>query len=179
MEAFVGGVLAKIYDDFTDNNIIGPGVFIEVLKASQWILFTLMALNDFNFQFILYFVNILNYLGDPSCYNGDHEKTLLILHAFLLILSFGSWKYFSIFDYFYILCFMCVMGIEPLIITEEFSYKKLISRIIISINLSIGLFIAPYFDISYSLIKFMYYSLGYALFSSGFQAYLLTSSTSI
>ena len=46
MEAFLAGLLAKVYDDLTDNHMINP-LGQEILKGLQWMLLTLLSYNDF------------------------------------------------------------------------------------------------------------------------------------
>ena len=117
--------------------------------------------------------------ADPEQFNQPYETSLLILALFMVFYSFPTAKYLSFYDLGYIGCFVICMFIEPLIIKEEFSERKFLLRTIYSINIFIGLCIAPYFDISPSLIKVALYSIGYTSCSSMFQVYLLTSSTSV
>jgi hypothetical protein len=178
MEAFLAGLLAKVYDDLTDNHMINP-LGQEILKGLQWMLLTLLSYNDFNFAFINYVMNLIHGYFNDEAFSKPYEKSLLILYPILLVISFPTIQAVNIYTWFYIICFIGVMGIEPILIPEEYSYKKLISRIVVSINLFIGIVLSYYFDISPSLIKLVYYSLGYGLFSSGFQAFLLMSSTQL
>ena len=178
MEAFLGGFLAKVYDDFTDNHMISP-LGQELLKGAQWMLLTLLSYNDFNFACSLYITQLLTAFADPDQFNQPYESSLLILSVCMVFYSFSTAKYLSLYDLGYIGCFMLVLFIEPLFIKEEFSERKFLLRTMYAINAFIGLCIAPYFDISPSLIKVGFYGLGYTSCSSMFQAYLLTSSTSI
>jgi hypothetical protein len=70
------------------------------------------------------------------------------------------------------------MGLEPLIIKEEFSYRKFIVRTIALINSILGIVLGIYLGVSPSLVKISCYATGYFLFPSGFQAYLLLHSPS-
>jgi hypothetical protein len=80
---------------------------------------------------------------------------------------------FNLYDGLYIICLILVFALEPLIITEEYSYRKLYMRIIITISIVIGVFIGNKIGISNSIIKILIYGIGYSLVSSCFQAYLL------
>ena len=175
--AFLTGASLKVYDDISDNKLVEEnGVAMHSLKGLPLIFLTLAAKDDFNFQLIFFVTNIFSLIGDPEPYSGAYEVSHLLFSFILLIVSFHSRAYFSIYDVFYILCFLSVTFLEPFLIKEEFSYKKLLSRIMMCINLSIGIVISSYFGISKSVIKYSTLALGYALFSSGFQAYLLTRS---
>jgi hypothetical protein len=175
--AFLTGVSLKLYDDISDNKLVEEnGVTMHSLKGIPLIFLTLAAKDDFNFEAIFTAINIFSLLGDTEPYSGAYVLSHFVFNFILLVVSFHSRAYFSIYDFFYIMCFLTVIFLESLLIKEEFSYKKLLTRIIISINLSIGIMISSYFGISKSVIKNSILSLGYAITSCGFQAYLLTSS---
>ena len=175
--AFLGGVSAKLYDDLHDNNMISPSIQ-ELLKGSQWMLLTLLSHSDFNFTSINYIMNLLNATSNPEGYKPPYEKSLLILYPLLLLISYHTMKSFSLFDIVYILMLMIGMAVEPLIITEEFSYKKLCTRVILTINMCIGIYIGLKYGISTSIIKILMYMVGYFLVSSFFQAYLVYTNSS-
>ena len=173
--AFLGGLLCKVYDDFNDNHMIGNHVQ-EILKGSQWILLAILCHADFNFASIIFILNALNAVNNWEEWDFPYETSLLVLAPVFLLMSFHTVSYFSMYDWLYLIIFTLCMALEPLFIKEEFSYRKLMVRGCLSINTLFGICIASYFDISPSILKFSYYCLGYALFSSGFQAYLLTRS---
>jgi len=175
--AFLGGLSCKIYDDLNDNGMIGSHVQ-EVLKGSQWILLTLLSYNDFNFALINYIINGLNALNNWEEWKFSYETSLLILTPIFLLISFHTANYFSNYDLFYLVVFVLCMGLEPLIIKEEFSYRKFIVRIIALIISILGIVLGIYLGVSPSLVKISCYATGYFLFSSGFQAYLLLHSPS-
>lgn len=176
--AFLGGVTNKLYDDLHDNGLITPSTQ-EILKGSQWMLLTLLSHSDFNFTLINYIINGLNAINNHEAWKYPYEKALLILYPFLLIISYRTMSSFSIYDGLCILILISVLALEPLIIKEEYSYRKLFMRIFISISTIIGIFIGINFGISNSILKLLIYSLGYALVSSCFQAYLLFIQTSV
>jgi hypothetical protein len=173
--AFLGGLLCKVYDDLNDNSMIG-GHIQELLKGSQWILLTLLSYNDFNFALINYIINGLNSLNNWEEWKFSYETSLLVLAPVFLLISFHTAKYFSVYDWFYLVVFVLCMALEPLIIKEEFSYRKFIIRTIALINSIFGVIMGIYLGVSPSLVKISCYAIGYFLFSSGFQAYLLTQS---
>jgi len=174
--AFLGGLLCKVYDDFNDNNMIG-GHVQELLKGAQWILLTLLSYNDFNFALVNYVLNALNALNNWEEWKFSYETSLLALTPVFLLISFHTVKYFSLYDCAYLVVFIFCMAVEPLIIKEEFSYRKLVLRLIALINSIFGVIFGIYIGVSPSFVKLSCYCTGYCLFSSGFQAYLLTSSS--
>jgi hypothetical protein len=173
--AFLGGLTCKIYDDLNDNGMIG-GHVQELLKGSQWILLTLLSYNDFNFSIFAYIANGLNALVNWKEWNHPYETSLLVLYPFLLFISFWSRSYLNMYDIIVAVYIVMTLLIEPILFKEEYSTTKFYSRVYALVLSFVAICIAPYFDISPFLVKFLYYSLGYDLFSTGFQAYLLTRS---
>jgi hypothetical protein len=172
--AFLGGLLCKVYDDLNDNNMIDEQLQ-ELLKGSQWILLTLLSYNDFNFALINYVINALNSLNNWQEWKFAYESSLLILAPVFLLISFRTVTYFSLYDWLYLVVFILCMALEPLIIKEEFSYRKFIVRTIALVNSILGVVLGIHLGVSPSLVKISCYATGYFLFSSGFQAYLLGS----
>lgn len=175
--AFLTGASLKIYDDLSDNKLVEEnGVVMHSLKGLPLIFLTLAAKDDFNFEAIFTAMNMFSLLGDPEPYSGAYEVSHILFNIILLIVSFHSRTYFTAYDFFYIMCFVSCIFLESLLIKEEFSYKKLVTRLMVSVNLGIGILISSYFGISKSVIKTSVLSLGYALVSCVFQGYLLTRS---
>jgi hypothetical protein len=175
--AFLGGLLCKVYDDLNDNGMIGEHAQ-EILKGSQWIILTLLSYNDFNFALFDFIANGLNAANNWNEWNHPYETSLLWLTPLFLLVSFSSRSILTIYDVIYISVWFTTMYLEPLFVTEESSKRKLYLRILGSINAAISILLGLYFGISISCIKISFYCLGYCLFSSGFQAYLLTRSSS-
>ena len=172
--AFLTGVSLKLYDDISDNKLVEEnGIEMNTLKGLPLIFLTLTAQNDFNFEAIFTAMNMFSLLGDPEPYSGAYELSHILFNSILLIVSFHTITYFSMYDFFYIICFLSCMFLESLLIKEEFSYKKLLTRLIVSINLVIGILIASYFGISKSIIKNSTLGLGYSICSCLFQMYFL------
>ena len=46
--AILGGMLCKIYDDFSDSKIVTNPLVLECLKGLQWISLCLLSYKDFN-----------------------------------------------------------------------------------------------------------------------------------
>ena len=174
--AFLGGMLNKIYDDLFDNKIITDDFAKEMLKGAQWILLTLLSYNDFNFALCFYSVNVLNAIYNIKEWSFPYEKSLLAIFPFLLLISFNTAYYITTLDMAYIFIFATTNIIEPLVITEEFSNLKFVSRIFATLC-SFGAIVGGlYFGISTTFNKISFYCFGYCLVSACFQAYLLTRS---
>lgn len=171
--SILGGISAKIYDDMSDNGLLTNKLIEELLKGSQWVFLTLISHNDFNFTSFIFFINFLNLITNWNAWY-DYEISLQILYVLFIPLSFSTRKQLSFVDMLYILCFSICMGLEPLIITEEYSQRKFLFRSITTLVIYIGLFVGHYNGVSWSLLKVGMYSLGYALVSSIFQLYMLT-----
>jgi hypothetical protein len=173
--AFFSGVISKLYDDIYDNKIIENKKINDILKGLNWILFTLVCYNDFNFALVFYVINIFCLLKDPEPYlKESYEFSLVFLFPLLILLNFSSLKYFGILDLFYVMFFSVVMIFEPVFFKEEYSSKKFIMRSISFISSVSGLLIGKVFNISTSLVKISGYATGYALVSSIFQLYMLS-----
>jgi hypothetical protein len=175
--AILGGISSKVYDDLVDNKLTDNQTIFETLKGSQWILLTLLSYNDFNFAFLFYIINVLNFVGNPNGWKPAYEKALLIFFPFIILISCSTSKYLSIYDIFVLLWFMCGMAFEPCFIPEDHSFRKLISRILLIIGFISGLVFSYIFPVSESIKKIIVYSFSYAIISVGFQLYLLSDST--
>lgn len=169
----LGGISCKIYDDLQDNNLLTNEVFKECLKASQWILLTLLSYNDFNFTVFIHLINVLNAISNWDEWNYGYETSLLVMYPMILFLNLSTRKSLNFIDIFYIICFCLCMGIEPLLIQEEYSPRKFMFRFGLSGVIYVGLFISYYLGVSWSFLKVGIYSLGYAVTSSIFQLYML------
>lgn len=168
--AFLGGVSCKLYDDFNDNAMIGREIQ-EILKGTQWILLTLLSYNDFNFALINFTMNALNALNNWEEWKHPYESSLLLLTPIFLLTSFSTRMHPTLYDIGYVLVFVFTMAMEPLFIHEEFSYRKLVIRLVALIVSYIGVWFEGIVSISF--IKLGYYSIGYLLTSCFFQSYML------
>jgi hypothetical protein len=169
----IGGITAKVYDDIVDTNIKVTDTFKESLKGIQWVTLTLMTINDFNFTLLFYIINVLNHLGNPDAFDMPYEYSLLLVFPFLMLLNYNTIEYINLRSLLLFIPFIITMFIEPCIITENVSLKKLISRSIISSGLIILILLHSYFNLSPSILKIVIYALGYGITSSLFQYYML------
>lgn len=170
----LGGISCKLYDDLNDNNFLTNEVLKESLKGSQWILLSLLSHNDFNFTIIAYFVNFLNAIHNFDEWNHGYETSLLLLYPIFLFLSFSTRRSITYIEIFYLLFISCSMIFDPVVIKEEYSFRKFIQRNLVFLVSVFSVVIGFYFGISMSIIKLGLYSIGYFLTSSLFQLYMLS-----
>lgn len=181
--AFLAGCSAKTYDDLTDNPRFRSSkkknkTFIEGLKGVHYISFTTVSLQSPVFFLVNYFGNSLAYLTDDSSYTKPYERSLkysfliLFLPILYQISQHGldiTCNYMNIF--FIIMCGVFAVG-ESYIFTEDVSFRKLISRIIVLLFLLCSVYLFSS-DISDSLIYIFIYFVGYMLISIFVQYYSL------
>jgi len=169
----IGGISCKIYDDLSDNNLLNNEVFKECLKAIQWITLTLMSYNDFNFAVIVIIVNGANVFFNINEWNKGYETSLLIVYPIFLIISYSTRRTIRLIEFLYLGIIVCSMIWDPVVMTEEYSHRKFIQRVLISLSSTIAFIGTLYFKMSMSFIKLTLYSVGYFIFSSIFQLYML------
>lgn len=171
--SFLGGLSCKVYDDLSDNNLFRNDTFKESLKGTQWIILTLLSHNDFNFACIAMILNLANCLFNISEWNHPYETSLLILYPFIVLYSFPTRTSINFFELFYLVFMLCSMIWDPVVITEEYSFRKFIQRGVIFVISIIASLIALYLNMSMTFIKLCMYSIGYFLASFIFQLYML------
>jgi hypothetical protein len=172
--AIISGITTKLYDDLYDNNFLSNETLKESLKGINWILFTLLAYNDFNFAFVFYLINALCLISEPEFYlSYPYEASIVFLFPLLILYSFSTRKSISFYDGFYMVYFMTVMMIEPILFKEEYSLKKMFFRIVAFVYSVMGGVLGLYFGVSTSFIKISAFGIGYGLVSSIFQAYMV------
>jgi hypothetical protein len=167
--AILGGMLCKIYDDFSDSKIVTNPLVLECLKGLQWISLCLLSYKDFNFSFVFYLGNLLNSISNPIEWTPAYEHSLLILYPIFLIMSYTTFQYPNIYDLILAFCNCVGMLIEPYLITEEYSYKKLASRFMLLFMFLICLAL----PLSLFFHKVLGYGIGYFLASCAYQGYRL------
>jgi hypothetical protein len=175
MEAVIAGIVAKIYDDLSDNQL-ASGWIMEALKGSQWICLTMLAWNDFNFAVLFYIINALNAWNNPDAWNGPYEFSLLIVYPFLILYNIRHYQSVRWVDFFFTICFIAVMALEPIFIQEEVGVLKWLFRSGACFNATMASYFGAEFGVSESMLKISRYTVGYAFVSSLFQVAMLTSS---
>jgi len=170
--ALVAGIACKVYDDIVDTDIKVSDVMKESLKGLQWMFLAILSVNDFNFTLLMLLSNIVHYLSNKEAYSLPYERSLLYVYPILLLLSFHTREYLNIYSIFIIIYIILWCCIEPRTILENESYKKIINRFVcVLFPTFIALYNSSY--ISSSIIKYIYYCIGYVVISILFQLYML------
>lgn len=122
------GALVKLYDDCIDNKQITDELIKESMFTLICLFFGAIARGDFFTALIVYLVNFINYLADPSAWDNPKEKSILIVFPILLLLTYSGFPDIHLYDY--ILLGLLVVGafVEAKVIQEEYSIRKLIIR---------------------------------------------------
>lgn len=182
-------IFQKIYDDFYDNNLYEKffinkdtePYFNEFFKNSNAILLTILSL--YSIVFFLWFtlINLVTLSFNKKDY-GPYEFSALLATSILLF--FINWKDlcvnetlyqflgFLLFSSTFAYIFEKVIGVYNI----EFSYKKLISRLITLFVASSFLLLNYLFDfikLNKGINMCLYYIIGYMLTSCTFQIILL------
>ena len=170
-------ICIKVYDDLNDMNILKSDILNEIIKALSSIFLTLVSINDFNFSVFFYLVNLGNSIANPNEWSSPYEVSFLYIHPICFILSFHTREYLTFFDILVCILTIGCAYIEPLLVTEEISYKKIIGRVSGILHCSIALYFSSYFTISHVLIKSFYLVIAYNITSICFQLSQLLNST--
>lgn len=130
--SFLSGLVAKLYDDLKDNErllIFKNDFLMELLKGLHYIFFTLISSVEPTFFIIEYIANFINSLGNSDAWKNPYEKSLLFSFLTLfLVIDYNKIISLNKYDYFLITLFFLFMFLEPMYITEEYSFYKLIIR---------------------------------------------------
>lgn len=169
--ALVAGIACKVYDDIVDTDIKVSDVMKESLKGIQWMFLAILSVNDFNFTLLMLLSNVAHHLTNKEAFSMPYERSLLYVYPILLLLSFHTREYLNIYSIFIIILIIFFFYMEPLIIIENISYKKIISRFLGILFFILLLYNYSY--ISHSIIKYIYYCIGYFVISILFQLYML------
>jgi hypothetical protein len=176
--SFLGGLSAKMYDDFSDNNLLQKfhnKTFMEFLKGIHFISFTTASIQEPLFFIVSYLANVLNYFGNYDAYSEHYEYSLLFSFLLLFaIIDYTKITAVNLFDKILILCFCSIMFLEPILLrrffqNSEFSLQKMIMRITMLV------FAMIFYVFATSMpMKYIYaYIIGYFVFSVGVQCYSL------
>ncbi len=122
--SFLFGSIGKIVDDIDDNKLNINPFIIEALKSLNICLFTLASTNDFLFSFSTF---ILSLFG--AGIDNNYWKSFILISLFLSIIYFSEIDNLPL--------FILIIGViifsthfEEKLFLEEFSTKKLLTRII-------------------------------------------------
>ena len=196
--SFLIGVIMKIYDDLNDNNLFE---YFNILKEKDYInhfligvFYICLTISAFK-QPVLFLGNtiyfVANMFFDKKEFDHPHEFTCLILSILLtLYLLFFENLIGNTFDvlkkiylilcdknkYIYLITFtiinIIIIYIEYLLLNNEYSYKKLILRILF-LTTNIILFVITKNILPNIIIYSLLYLIGYYLISCIFQVILI------
>ena len=171
--ALFAGISAKVYDDIIDNKITISDTVKESLKGTQWMSYALLSVNDFNFTLGSCIIYTANSIADPPAYTTSYEQALLYTIPLLLLFNVDSLHALGGWDMMVILFMILILVFEPMIISENVSYRKCGIRLIGAIEFLLIYWWSDYFQISRSIQKMCLYLFGYTITSVFFQLYFL------
>lgn len=167
------GVVCKLYDDLNDNPLLlkfKNKLLMEILKGLHYIFFISLSLKEPLFFCFQYIANVVHFLNNNEGYSKPYEKSLLYSFPLLLFLvDFKKIKPLTYLDIFASWLFIMAKFIEPIFVKSEYSYYKLIFRIIILLII----FLFCLLPISPILLYIFIYMFGYMLSSVIVQYYSL------
>ena len=168
--ALLAGSAAKIYDDCVDNKLITNEYHIKMLETLQCFLLGGLSVNNFTFSIIASTITICNYIGGKGQYSNPYEFSLIAMYPIFIILSYSKREYLNLFDWLLFLFLCAVLALEPMLIKEDSSPRKLVMRFLYT-----AFFIStmPFYYklLSNGVFLTILYILGYAMVSVGFQIY--------
>uniref|UniRef100_A0A6C0DPW5 Uncharacterized protein n=1 Tax=viral metagenome TaxID=1070528 RepID=A0A6C0DPW5_9ZZZZ len=176
--AFLGGSVAKVYDDcFVDNVLYKEPYAKELFQGLEWTLLTMMSMKDFNTSLVLYALASFNKFANPLAYNKQYEQALMYLYPILLFCTFPERETFSAFDVLFLVISSMNVLKEPGAVQEEISIRKCMIRIAAAIVQACVLVLGYFLGFSRMIQKVLLYSFGYTLFSAFFQVYSIATGT--
>lgn len=176
--ALFAGIAAKLYDDLEDNNFLQKfrnNTLMEFLKGIHYILFMSLSIEEPLVFIIQYVTHILHSFGNKESYNKPYEHSLL--YSLLLLFFIVDYKKIislCLLDKLIIIVLILTAALEPLIspaLKDEYSFAKLISRVIVLIFQIILCYFIRSDGLKYLTIEFI----GYLFISVLVQCYSLYS----
>jgi hypothetical protein len=176
--ALLAGAAAKLYDDLEDNNFLQKfrnNTLMEFLKGIHYILFMSLSIEEPLLFIIQYVMNIVHSFGNKESYSKPYEHSLL--YSFLLVFLIIDYKKITslcLLDKLIIIVFILLAALEPLIgpaLKDEYSFAKLISRVIVLIFQIILCYFIRSNGLKYLTIEYI----GYTFISVLVQCYSLYS----
>ena len=168
--ALLAGSTAKLYDDLVDNKLITNEYHIKMLETLQCFLLGGLSINNFTFSIIASTITICNYIGGKGQYSNPYEFSLIAMYPIFVILSYSKREYLNLYDWLLFLFLCVVLALEPILIKEDSSPRKLVMRFLYT-----AFFIStmPFYYklLSNGVFLTLLYILGYAMVSVGFQIY--------
>jgi len=170
----LSGVVAKVYDDCTENKIIEDGMLKECLHTLTCFLLGGSAFNDFTYTMFLYLVNVATHFSNSDAFSEMHEKTILYMFPIFFLISIPTIRSLSIVEIVFLCIAMAGSFTEGSVISEDVSLRKLLMRIIIVMLFGGLIVVGWYFEfMTHSLLKLSLFTMCYLLASCLFQVYEL------
>jgi len=170
----LSGIIVKIYDDFTENNIIQDGNLKEYLHTLSCFLLAASSMNDFTYAIMQYTINLANNFANSQAFSQDKEKSILLTYPIFLFLSLTSIRQLNIIELLILILSSLLSFGEASTINEEISLRKLTMRLGMSCIIIFLLLLLFYFNfLTISLLKLFLFGLFYLLTSCVFQSYEL------
>ena len=170
----LSGIVVKIYDDFTENNIIQEGFLKEYLHTLSCFLLGASSMNDFTYAIMQYTINLANNFANSQAFFENKEKSILFMYPIFLFLSLNSIRQLNIIELLVLIVSSLLSFGEASTINEEISVRKLTMRLGMCCVIVLGMFLLGYFNfLTISLLKLCLFGLFYLLTSCGFQSYEL------
>jgi hypothetical protein len=170
----LSGIVVKVYDDFTENNIIQEGFLKEVLHTLSCFLLAGSSMNDFTYAIMQYTINLGYHFGDSLSFSEHKEKSILYTYPIFLFLSISSIRKLNIIEILVLIISTLLSFGEASLIKEDVSLRKLTIRLGWCSILILAIFLFGYFDLlTISLFKLFLFGFFYLLTSCGFQSYEL------
>jgi hypothetical protein len=168
--ALLAGSTAKLYDDLVDNKLITNEYHKKMLETLQCFLLAALSINNFTFSTISCMLTICNYIADKGQYSNPYDFSLITMYPIFIILSYSKREYLNLYDWLLFLFLCVVLALEPMLIKEDSSPRKLVMRFLYT-----AFFIStmPFYYklLSNGVFLTILYILGYAMVSVGFQIY--------
>jgi hypothetical protein len=172
--ACLSGIVVKIYDDFTENNIIQEGFLKELLHTLSCFLLAASSMNDFTYAIMQYTINLGYHFGDALSFSENKEKSILYTYPIFLFLSLTSIRNLNIIEILVLIVSTLLSFGEASLIKEEVSVRKLTIRLGWCGILILAMLLFTYFNLlTISLLKLFLFGFFYLLTSCGFQSYEL------
>lgn len=122
--SFLVGVTGKVYDDIEDLNLNINDLYKECFKSLNIVFYTIACRNDFMFSFATLCLALFG-----AGVDNNYWKSFAIISLILSILYFSKPDNIPLFILI-ILLIIISTRIEETVYTEEFSIRKLLSRIL-------------------------------------------------
>lgn len=168
------GILTKVFDDIVDRHQAIEDLTLSTLQSLIIMLYTLVGWNDVYFMYSCLFVIVLNSGFDHPFWNSFLPVTLVLFGVGLS--ERGDWFLPKLlFSTISVIGILSIAYIEELYFPEEYSLRKIISRVMTLIVFIVWLWVIPVLPLPAFFIvpleKTLYIMSGYMFTSVVLQTY--------